>query len=90
MFCGNAVEQKDLKSRCFLKGGQNEMTEKTDNSGKHGYWIHKQVEDQHSVSGYFVLPECKCGLCGFVVSYERDRCPHCRAIMDGERRFSKN
>lgn len=74
----------------FFERGQNEMTEKTDNSGKHGYWIHKQVEDQHSVSGYFVLPECKCGLCGFVVSYERDRCPHCRAIMDGERRFSKN
>ena len=67
------------------------MTEKqVDNSKKRGFWIHKQVEDKRSVSGYFILPECKCNLCGFTVSYERDKCPHCRATMDQERKFSKN
>ncbi len=60
------------------------MTEKKDNSMKHGYWIHTKVEDSKSVTGFFILPECKCSKCGFVVSYERDRCPHCMAIMDGE------
>jgi len=66
------------------------MADQIDNSRKHGFWIHKQVEDKRSVSGYFILPECKCNLCGFTVSGERDKCPHCKGIMDKERKWSKN
>ena len=41
------------------------MTTQKDNSNKHGYWIHTKVEDSRSVTGFFILPECKCSKCGF-------------------------
>ena len=60
------------------------MTEKKDNSVKHAFWIHTKRKDDSSVTGYFTLPECTCSNCEFVVSFERERCPHCKAIMDQE------
>ena len=62
------------------------MSERKDNSRKHGYWIHTKVKNDRSVSGYFTLAECSCSRCGFIVASEKERCPHCRAVMDGERR----
>ena len=60
------------------------MAEETKRPEKHGYWIHTRKENPQSVTGHFILPECKCSSCGFTVSWERERCPHCGAVMDGE------
>lgn len=56
--------------------------ETENNSNKHGSWIHKRVQNAESVTGYFILPECKCSLCGYSSTFEKERCPHCKAIMD--------
>ncbi len=48
----------------------------------HASWIHQKVNNDSSVTGYFILPTCICSNCGFFVQSERERCPKCRAIMD--------
>ena len=60
------------------------MAADVNNSGKHGYWVHTKVRNEQSVTGYFILPECTCSMCGYVAGYERERCPHCRALMDAK------
>ncbi|MBQ9328574.1 MAG: hypothetical protein IJ225_08595 [Solobacterium sp.] len=55
------------------------------NKNKHGSWIHTRIEDPASVTGYFILPECTCSECGYVANFERERCPHCMAVMDKKR-----
>ncbi len=45
------------------------------------YWIHDQILDPDYPDGVKVLPGCTCSECGFKVSFERDKCPHCGAVM---------
>ena len=45
------------------------------------YWIHDQILDPDYPDGVKVLPGCVCSVCGFRVSFERDACPHCGAVM---------
>lgn len=51
---------------------------------KHGYWIHKKIEDSTSVTGYLYQRECKCSECGYQVNMEKQICPNCGAYMDKE------
>ena len=48
------------------------------------YWIHDQILDPDYPDGVKVLPGCTCSECGFKVSFERDKCPHCGAVMRPE------
>ncbi|HCK88353.1 MAG TPA: hypothetical protein DHW39_06050 [Erysipelotrichaceae bacterium] len=45
------------------------------------HWIHKTKEDASSLTGFLYLPQCSCSVCGFEVSFERERCPHCGVKM---------
>ena len=50
----------------------------------HAHWIHETKEDLSSVTGYFVLPACRCSNCGTKQNTERSWCPKCKAVMDEE------
>lgn len=50
---------------------------------KHGYWIHKKIADDSAIRGYFYSRECTCSECGKEVNTEKERCPYCGSIMDG-------
>ncbi len=50
----------------------------------HAYWVHQKKKNEHSVTGYFILPSCICSNCGYFVQSEREKCPKCRAVMDAE------
>jgi rubrerythrin len=45
------------------------------------HWIHDTRKDDSSVTGEVFLPSCKCSLCGYHSNMEKERCPHCGAIM---------
>lgn len=49
---------------------------------KHGYWIHKKIRAEHSVTGYVYERQCTCSNCGEVTNMEKKVCPSCGAIMD--------
>ena len=42
-----------------------------------GYWMHKKVQSNNSMTGYFNLPECECSDCGCIVPQQANFCPHC-------------
>jgi rubrerythrin len=45
------------------------------------HWIHDTRKDDSSVTSEVFLPSCKCSLCGYHSNMEKERCPHCGAIM---------
>ena len=45
------------------------------------HWIHDTREDSSSVTGIIYLRTCRCSQCGFQVSFEKPRCPHCGVEM---------
>ena len=49
-----------------------------------GYWDHKEVISNKSITGKFLLPSCECSLCGCYVQQEVNFCPHCGAPMTDE------
>ena len=85
---------KPKKFRKNTKAGKRPVTEKlpeeetpvdapaTDREPeKKPHWIHDQILDPDYPDGVKVLPGCVCSVCGFRVSFERDVCPHCGAVM---------
>ena len=49
-----------------------------------GYWDHKEVISNKSITGKFLLPSCECSLCGCYVQQEVNFCPHCGAAQTDE------
>ena len=49
-----------------------------------GYWDHKEVISNKSITGKFLLPSCECSLCGCYVQQETNFCPLCGAPMTDE------
>lgn len=45
------------------------------------HWIHHTRNDETYWGGVIYLPECDCSECGFTVTRERKRCPHCGCLM---------
>ncbi len=45
------------------------------------HWIHDTRKDESSVTREIFLPGCKCSSCGYHSNMEKERCPHCGAIM---------
>jgi len=50
--------------------------------GLHAHWIHEKKENKASVTGYFILPACRCSNCDTWQPSEREKCPKCGAVMD--------
>lgn len=46
-------------------------------------WIHDKQSDPESVTGYFSLPGCTCGVCGYHSNMEKPICPRCKSEMKG-------
>lgn len=45
------------------------------------HWIHDVVEDTNFVTGYKILPSCKCSECGYHANRPKIVCPVCGAKM---------
>lgn len=45
------------------------------------HWIHHTRKDDSYWGGVIYLPECACSACGFTVTSEKKRCPHCGVLM---------
>ena len=55
-------------------------TETETEEGPH--WIHDVVEDTSYVTGFKVLPSCKCSECGYHANRPKVVCPVCGAKMN--------
>ena len=73
---------KENQNRNIKRGSSADTGRKAYDGYLHACWIHTRIRSNESVTGYFILPECKCSNCGYVVGFERPKCPHCKAIMD--------
>lgn len=49
---------------------------------RHAHWIHFSRQEDTSVTGYVILPQCICSACKQRMNYEKKNCPFCGAIMD--------
>ena len=45
------------------------------------HWIHHKREDSTYMGGVVYLPACDCSVCGYTVSSEKEKCPHCGSKM---------
>ena len=70
-------EEETLKEPLITDSAEETVSEPERNP----HWIHDQVLDPDYPDGVKVLPGCVCSECGFRVSFERDACPHCGAVM---------
>ena len=59
--------------------------DKTSIKKKTAHWIHLRENDPRYTNGYKILSDCKCSACGFLVKREKEKCPHCGAVMSGAR-----
>lgn len=61
---------------------EKETETKTETETEEGpHWIHDVVEDTNYVTGFKVLPSCKCSECGYHANRPKVVCPVCGAKM---------
>ena len=58
-----------------------EVTEETEETEEGPHWIHDVEEDTNYVTGYKILPSCKCSECGYHANRPKTVCPVCGAKM---------
>lgn len=73
------TETEEMSEEILEEKETETETETETEEGPH--WIHDVVEDTNYVTGFKVLPSCKCSECGYHANRPKVVCPVCGAKM---------